>query len=331
MRKTIVVVAVVAVAAIGVLAGPAGARRSTGSKADASVRIVNFNFLHGLFCEPETEGCQAADRADLFGQQLEESNCPEVVGLQEVNINVAGEIDRIRKTVCDGKYKIVFGGTPSGADTERVLTTLKVKSKKAIKLVGGFRTASRVVLESDIGPLVVVTTHQDGDPDTPSLTCKICKPPCQTDLGVFDCQTDAAVGLAESAGGAKAIRVLMGDFNVDATSARYQRIIAGGWFDSHLEAGNAECVPDTGVNCTSGREDQSIDALKDPNAKESHRIDFIFVKSPANCDVAVDPVDDADGDGLGTGLFFPEPAVDGPGGIVWVSDHTGTSADLSCG
>jgi hypothetical protein len=315
MRRAIVVT-VVAVVTIGMLAGPAGARRSTGSKADAGVRIVNLNFLHGLFCSTESKGCQASDRADLLAQQLEESECPEVVGLQEVNITVGKEIDRIRKTVCDGKYKIVFGGKPASVDTERVLTTLEVKSKK--------------VIDSPIGPLVVVTTHQDGDPDTPSLTCKICKPPCQTDLGVFDCQTDAAVGLAESGGGSKAIRVLMGDFNVDATSARYQRIIAGGWFDSHLEAGIPECVPDTGVNCTSGREDQSVDALKDPNAKESHRIDFIFVKSPSRCDVVVDTVDDADGDGLGTGLFFPEPAVDGPGGIVWVSDHTGNGADLSC-
>jgi endonuclease/exonuclease/phosphatase family metal-dependent hydrolase len=328
MRRAVVVTVVVV--AIGTLAGAAGARRSTGPKADADVRIVNLNFLHGVFCSTESKGCQASDRADLLAQQLEESECPEVVGLQEVNITVGKEIDRIRKTVCDGKYKIVFGGKPASVDTERVLTTLEVKSKKVIKLVGGFRTASRVVLESDIGPLVVVTTHQDGDPDTPSLTCKTCKPPCQTDRGVFDCQTDAAVALAESAGGSKAIRVLMGDFNVDATSARYQRIIAGGWFDSHLEAGIPECVPDTGVNCTSGREDQSVDALKDPNAKESHRIDFIFVKSPSRCDVVVDTVDDADGDGLGTGLFFPEPAVDGPGGIVWVSDHTGNGADLSC-
>jgi hypothetical protein len=54
------------------------------------------------------------------------------------------------------------------------------------------------------------------------------------------------------------------------------------------------------------------------------------VKSSSKCEVELDPVDDADGDGLGTGLFFPEPTVGGPGGIVWVSDHTGTSADLSC-
>lgn len=326
MRKLAITLLVVVAAAASVLPiAAAGA-----AKADADVRIVNFNILHGIFCERESNGCQAADRADLFAQQLEESECPEVVGLQEVNIAIGKELDRIRKTVCDGKYKVVFGGQPSSVDTERVFTTLKVKSKKVIKLVGGFRTASRVVLASPIGPLVVVTTHQDGDPDTPSLTCKICKPPCQADRGVFDCQTDAAVDLAESAGGAKAIRVLMGDFNVEPTSARYQRIVAGGWIDSYLVAGNPECVPATGVGCTSGREDQSIVALKDPATKESYRIDFIFVKPPGGCEVGFDTPDDRDGDGLGTGLFFAEPAIGGPGGIVWVSDHTGVSADLSC-
>ncbi|MEX0665453.1 MAG: endonuclease/exonuclease/phosphatase family protein [Acidimicrobiia bacterium] len=333
MRKTVVVATIVAVVAIGLLAGPAGARRAAGSggSSDASVRIVNFNVLHGLFCAPETKACQASDRMDLLAQQLEESECPEVVGMQEVNITIGKELDRIRKTVCDGKYKIVFGGQPKSSDTERIFTTLKVKSKKVLKLFGGFRTASRIVLSSPIGTIVVVTTHQDGDPDEPSLTCRVCKPPCQTDRGVYDCQTDAAIALANSAGGANAIRVLMGDFNVDATSARYAYIIEDGFVDTHFEAGNAECVPETGVNCTSGRDDQSLAALQDPTTRESHRIDFIFVKSTPKCDVVVDTPDDGDGDGLGTGLFFPEPTVDGPGGLVWVSDHTGTTADLSCG
>ncbi len=266
----------------------------------------------------------------MLAEQLEASECPEIVGFQEVDIRMGKELDRIRKTVCDGKYKVVFGGKPRNSDTERVFTTLKVKSSKVLPLVGGFRSASRVVLSSPAGPVVLVVTHQDGDPDVPSLTCRTCKPPCQADRGVFDCQTDASVALADSAGGSKAVRILMGDFNVDATSARYAHILDAGYIDSHLEAGNAECVPATGVNCTSGRDDQSLEALQDPTTKESHRIDFIFVKAPTGCDLAFDTPDDADGDGLGTALFFPEPEVDGPGGMVWVSDHTGNGADLSC-
>ena len=32
----------------------------------------------------------------------------------------------------------------------------------------------------------------------------------------------------------------------------------------------------------------------------------------------------------GTGLFANQPASNGPGGLVYLSDHTGVGADLSC-
>jgi endonuclease/exonuclease/phosphatase family metal-dependent hydrolase len=327
MRKLLLGALLVATFALP-LPASAGTTEGTGK----GIRIVNLNILHGVFCERETNGCQARDRVALLAQQLEESDCPEVVGLQEVNRLLAKELKRARKTMCDGKYKTAFTRPPRGVDTERVFTTLPIQSQKVIKLTGGFRTASRVVLKSPLGPLVLVVTHQDGTPDVvANNTCSSCKPPCSHDRSVYDCQTDAAVGLADETGGSNAIRVLMGDFNVNPSSDRYKRVVSEGWTDSYLAAGNPECNSASGVGCTSGREDQTIVALKDPNAKESERIDFIFVKAPAGCVPAFDPAADNDGDGLGTGLFFPEPATDGPGGLVWVSDHTGVSADFSCG
>jgi hypothetical protein len=61
------------------------------------------------------------------------------------------------------------------------------------------------------------------------------------------------------------------------------------------------------------------------------RIDFIFAKAPTNCAVQTDPKSDTDRDGVGTGLWHDEPTINGPGGLAWTSDHTGVSADLSCG
>jgi len=326
-RSTIVVLMLAALAApVLALAMPAGAE-----PAAPDVRIVNLNLLHGTFCPPDTDGCQAPDRVALLVRQLEDSACPEVVGLQEINLNLARLLVEARKTACDGAYELAFPKKAASLDTEQVLTTLPIKSTKVIKLKGNFRTASRVVLTSPIGPLVLVVTHQDGDPETPSVTgCPSCKPPCSTDTSVFQCQTDAAAALAADVGGEKAVRVLMGDFNVTPASARYQGLIGAGWVDSHLAAGNAECDTTTGVNCTGGRDDKTIEALKDPNARESERIDFIFVKSPARCTVAFDSLNDDDGDFLGTGLFKATPTVDGPGGLAWASDHTGVSADLTC-
>ena len=296
----------------------------------SGVRIVNLNLLHGTFCEPDSNLCQAEDRVALLGQQLEAAGCPEVVGLQEINQNHADIIDITRKTLCGGKYKIAFGGTTSGLDTERVLTTLPIKSTKVIKLVGGFRTASRVVLSSDVGPLALVVTHQDGDREVTTPGCKICKPPCSIDEPILTCQTVAALALADKGVPKNAVRILMGDFNLPAGTPRYERILADGYVDSYLAAGNPECDPTSGIGCTSGREDKSIVALKDPTAKESERIDFIFVKGSKKCAVAYDTPDDANGNHLGTALFGNTPAVDGPGGLVWTSDHTAVSADLSC-
>ncbi|HEU5301554.1 MAG TPA: endonuclease/exonuclease/phosphatase family protein [Acidimicrobiia bacterium] len=301
-----------------------------GSGAEPGVRIVNLNLLHGVFCEPESNLCQAEDRVALLGQQLEASGCPEVVGLQEINQNHADIIAKARKTLCGGDYEIAFGGKQVSLDTELVLTTLPIKSTKVIKLVGGFRTASRVVLGSDLGPLVVVVTHQDGDREVTVPGCMTCKPPCSKDEPILQCQTVAALALSNEGKPKNAVRVLMGDFNLPYGADRYNAIIADGYVDSYLEAGNPECDPLTGVGCTSGREDRTIVALKDPNAKEVERIDFVFVKGTKKCAVVFDSPDDANGNGLGTALFGAEPAVDGPGGLVWTSDHTGVGADIAC-
>ena len=57
---------------------------------------------------------------------------------------------------------------------------------------------------------------------------------------------------------------------------------------------------------------------------------FVFVKAPQSCKVRFDAPTDRDRDGLGTGLFANTPASNGPGGLVYLSDHTGVGADLSC-
>ncbi len=147
---------------------------------------------------------------------------PEIVGLQEINANLAKIIDKVLPKTCDGDYDVVFRKKPGTLDTERVLTTLPVKSQKIQKLTGAFRTASRVVLQSPIGPLVLVVTHQDGDPDAgaPDTPCQRTCPPVCTDgqVGVRACQTVVAAKLADDAGGERAVRVLMGDFNVTPTA-----------------------------------------------------------------------------------------------------------------
>jgi endonuclease/exonuclease/phosphatase family metal-dependent hydrolase len=330
MRTGIVAWVLLSIVAVAAPASPAAA----GGTRDTSVRIVNLNLLHGVFCPPETNGCLAPDRVALLMQQLEAARCPEVVGLQEINANLATLLGKAVPKICDGEYEIVFGGKPKSLDTERVLTTLPVGSTKVIKLTGGFRTASRVVLKSPIGRLVLVVTHQDGDPEgkPPGPPCRNCPPPCKAaQANTYACQTVLAANLAEGTGGPKATRVLMGDFNFTSANPRYRDLFADGWLDTHLLAGNPECDPATAVGCSSGRDDKSLESLQDPTKRQVERIDFIFVKAPGGCTVATDPVGDPDGDGVGTGLWHDEPTTNGPGGLAWTSDHTGVSADLTCG
>ena len=323
---------VVAVLAVTVLV-PAGASVATADQAPPKdVRIVDLNILHGLPCPKETGACQATDRVALLGRQLEAADCPEVVGLQEVDSNIGAILDKVRKGICGNRYKVAFKGKPRSSDTERVLTTLEIQSEKILPLSGNFRSASRVVLKSRIGTLVLVVTHQDGDP---TAVCREddprCRPePCPEGTMIGTCQTNQSSLLADQVGGKNSVRVLMGDFNFTSTSARYQTLIADGWIDTHLLAGNAECDPATSENCTSGRVDNGLESLTNPAKGQQERIDLILVKAPKRCDLAVDGPTDADSDGIGTGLWNDEPTLDGPNGILWTSDHTGVSADLSC-
>lgn len=313
-------------------AGPAGASSRPATEPRGDLRVVNYNILHGIFCD-DGSNCQAPDRVDLFFRQLEAARCPHVVGLQEVNDNLRSLIRARLPSLCGGRYRAVFADV-EGNDKEYVLTTLPAAYPKVLALPGGLRSASRVELRSELGPVVLVVTHQDGDRTFPSCRNDIdryrCPKPCPEGTTFATCQTILGERLAEAGGGKRTIRIYMGDFNVPAGNPRYAALVAHGWVDTHLAASNPECDPATGTQCTSGRVDNAIAALKDPNARETERIDFIFVKVPARCGATFDGAADLDGDGVGTGLFAATPALEGPGGIVWPSDHTAVSMDLRC-
>ena len=332
MRKHLAVLAFLVVAVAPVLGTGASASATGGGGAKNDLRIVVFNILHGILCSPDTADCQADDRVALLGRHVQAAKCPDVVALEEVGEPMYARISSA-PWVQDCGYGVEWAGQP-GPDHELVLTTLPVKSAQLTILAGNFRGAYRLVLQSKVAPVVLVVSHQQGDPGPtdPPEPCSpdVCPPPCAASDSVPACQTLQAEQLATNGGPKGALRILSGDFNVTATSDRYRGLVADGWVDSHLAARNAECDPATGTNCTSGREDQAMDDLKDPTSKESERIDFILVKSPKGCRAAFDRASDRDRDGLGTGLFAHEPVSDGPGGIAFASDHTGVAADISC-
>jgi endonuclease/exonuclease/phosphatase family metal-dependent hydrolase len=335
-RAARVTLVVLLLAAAAVVAAPPTAAQSSGSSggsAGKNLTVVNYNILHGIFCPSDTDSCRAPDRVALFLSQLQAAKCPQVVGLQEVSGQLAGLIGQQLPGVCAGKYKLAMSVT-EGNDKELVFSTLPAKHAKVLPLPGGLRNATRVELQSDLGPVVLVVTHQDGDKEFPACRNDIdrykCPKSCPEGTTFAECHTVLGEAFGDEVGSKKAIRLYMGDFNIPAGNPRYQRLIGRGWVDSHLAAGNAECVTATGVNCTAGRNDVTLTALQDPTTRESERIDFIFVKAPKPCTPSYDSGTDADRDGTGTGLFAAQPAVNGPSGLAWPSDHTAVSMDLSC-
>jgi len=331
IRRVAIVVGVVLVLAAALTPVPTGA--ATPSRADGGdLRVVDYNILHGIFCDDHA-GCRAPDRVALFLDQLVAARCPPVVGLQEVNDDLRSQFAARVPSVCGGRYHEAFGKA-QGNDKEFVLTTLPARNARVVPLPGGLRSASRVELTSDLGPVVLVVTHQDGDAVFPACRDNVahyrCPKPCPDGTTYPTCQTILGEQLASRGGPKRALRIYMGDFNVTPGTPRYRSLTSGGWTDTHLAARNAECDPATGSQCTSGRDDQSLAALQDPSARESERIDFIFVKPPPGCTPRFDGAADADGDGTGTGLFAATPAVGGPGGLVWPSDHTAVSMDMAC-
>jgi len=143
-------------------AGPAPAQ-----SAGKNLTVVDYNILHGIFCPADTASCRASDRVALFLSQLQDAKCPQVVGLQEVSGELAGLIKQQLPGVCGGKYKLAMSVT-EGNDKELVFTTLPAKNPKVLPLPGGLRNATRVELQSDLGPVVLVVSHQDGDKSFPS-------------------------------------------------------------------------------------------------------------------------------------------------------------------
>jgi hypothetical protein len=122
---------------------------------------------------------------------------------------------------------------------------------------------------------------------------------------------------------------VVGDLNLVATARPMRALFDHGFIDTYTAAGNRECDRATGAGCTSGKVDTDVAALKDPNGRETVRVDYVLFQ-PGTCSPVLGTARDADGDGVGTGLFAAEPAHDGPGGLAFASDHIGVALDLRC-
>jgi endonuclease/exonuclease/phosphatase family metal-dependent hydrolase len=292
--------------------GNDGESTSTGSP---SIRVVSQNILHGTACAPESDGCDLPARVELFTHQLDDAGCPDLVGLQEANQRIVDELESRLDGICDGRYEIAFDKDTS-LDREVVLSTLPVIGTRRERLAGPLRTAFWVRVSADVGVVDYVTTHLASSSDDRPCDRQTCPPPCKVDDKLNLCQARQVLELVDDLAHDDAVVVVGGDFNAQPGEPTIELFADAGYVDTHLAAGNDECNTTTGNQCTSGRIDDAMTDLENPDSKQTERLDYVWLGPQRACDVESP-----------TGLFNAEPAT---GDLAFPSDHTGVQATLKC-
>jgi endonuclease/exonuclease/phosphatase family metal-dependent hydrolase len=307
---------------------------TTTSKSRVPARVltlVSMNVLHGALCDDVDAHCAVADRIRLLARDIESAGCPEVVALQEVAPWWHDLLVARAPTLCGGHYHVV--SPPVGVpyfDAETVLSKLDTSDPQRFDLAdrGAQRRALRVALRTSRGRIVLVVTHVGtgaddfGNGGASCAQSKDCPPPCDHAGTAFACQI---VQLREIASAqpndGRIATVVVGDMNLVPSAIPLRVLSLAGFVDTYRAAGRIECKPSSGVGCTSGRDDTHLATLRDSDAIDTVRVDYIFLRPTPHCRPVYGPQ---------TGLFGARPATNGPGGLAWVSDHTGVELDLAC-
>lgn len=315
MRRTGVLVVILALTAVA--CSGSGHRTPTGGTRSGSVHVVNQNLLHGNACPAASERCDLSGRVGLFVRQLERAKCPELVAIEEANTTTERLLLRHLSSPCG--YRSVYDDDPS-QDRELVLTTLPVLGSVRRRLAGPLRTAYWVRVASRVGPVDLVATHLASSSDDRPCDSTTCPPPCATTDSIKECQGRQAVAFLAEMRGPHSVAILAGDLNATPDEPTVTDIERMGLVDTHRAIGNPECDTHTGVNCTSGRIDDSMVDLDNPNSRQAERIDYVFLTPRARCRL-----------GRPTGLFAPKGGPKSAAGpLVFPADHSGVEATILC-
>src|SRR5262249_11820323 len=144
-----------------------------------------------------------------------------------------------------------------------------VLSAELFPLYGPFRSLIHARIDHPAGPIDVYSTHLSSGSDFATNPCGFfgpCPPECVAAgaATVRDCQATQIPLLIERSHDVSAPALLTGDFNQTPSSFAYAQLASRGWIDTYLAAGNPECVPATGVGCTSGRNDEDLSHVENP-------------------------------------------------------------------
>jgi endonuclease/exonuclease/phosphatase family metal-dependent hydrolase len=290
------------------------------------LRVVTLNLLHGLFCPEETDWCQAPDRVEIFAEQLEAAECPDLVGLQEIGERLAELLPSVLERTCDGEYEIAWHGQASsghGLSQQMVLSRLPIEEQGHIELAHFPWEAYWVRVDSAQGPVGFLTAHfasgQNNPPCNPED--EECPEYCPLGMITNECHAHQVVEFFDGRTEPAALSIASGDFNATPDSSTLTTILDAGFVDVWLAGGQPECDPATHAGCTGGGDAPGpfvgMDTEEGPGYDT--RIDYVTVRPGPDCAVDVDAE-----------AFAAEPRREPLNGMWWSADHAGVLAELRC-
>lgn len=280
--------------------------------------VVSQNLLHGIACAADSDRCALDDRVALFVAQLEAAGCPDAVSVQEANQATVDRLAAELPAVCDGAYAIAWDDD-AGIDREVVLTTDEIVGMARHRLAGPLRSAFLVRLATEVGVVDLWSTHLASDGDDRPCDAASCPPPCAPEDSLQTCQARQIAELAGRQATGDSLVLVVGDLNAEPGQPTVTVFTDAGYVDSHLAAGNDECDAATGISCTSGRADEDLSDMTDPDSRQVQRIDYILYGDSRGCLALPE-----------SGVFQEMGGPENDAGLVHPADHSGVVAVLSC-
>jgi endonuclease/exonuclease/phosphatase family metal-dependent hydrolase len=303
--------------------GSAAAQDAQDDDGSAPVTAAELNLLHGLFCDPQnTDWCNAPGRVGVLGKWLERADCPDLVGLQEINERLEELLGELVAEICDGEYAIHFEDVNS-PDRQMILTRLDVVEEGYLDIANFPWEAFWVRVDSPQGPIDFLTAHFASSANDPPCTAEICPPVCAPGITTNECHAHEVVEFFAARPDPAALSIVTGDLNARPDEPTVEALLDGGFIDVWLDAGRPECDPDTGKGCT-GHCDEPDATLIGLDTRKGlacdGRIDFVMARPSAGCALETT----AKG-------FAHKPLRKRVDGMYWSSDHKGVQASLRCG
>jgi len=283
------------------------------------VTFVTLNLLHGFFCPPDTDSCQAPDRVQIFGEQLERAGCPDLVGIQEVGTRLEQLLTTSVPKWCDGAYEIAWGASTM-PDRVMVLSRLPIVDQGELDIANVPWEAYWVRAKSPQGPVDFLTAHFASSSNNPNCTSTLCPPACPTGISTNECHGIQVADFLTARKGA-ALTVVGGDLNATPTESTVAHLRDAGFVDGWLAAGKPECDASHRAGCTAGgtAPEPWVGMNTRAGAGFDERIDYVWVKPGRGCKVRVA----AKG-------FATTPRAAPLHGMWWPADHAGVLAALRC-